>query len=76
MHFLAPQMKEIRKGLERGVVVDSYCDTRYDWYQMREIRKGLESKMDISCYADPSYKYTTMRAVRKGMEEGFYWHLC
>ncbi len=57
-------------------MVDSYCDTRYDWYQMREIRKGLESKMDISCYADPSYKYTTMRAVRKGMEESeFYWHL-
>ncbi len=36
------QIKEIRKGLEKGLDVSVYAKPEYSWKEMREIRKKIE----------------------------------
>lgn len=58
--FSAFQLSQIRLGLQNGVDVSIYADTKFDTLQMQEIRLGLESELDVSQYANPQYNCAQM----------------
>ena len=57
-------------GLDKGIDISTFADTKFSKFQMREIRKGLESGVDVSVYASKKYHTLQMEQIRKGLESG------
>lgn len=53
-------MKTIRKGLEEGLDVSIYADSKIDYYEMEIMRICLERGLDISTYANPRFNNTQL----------------
>ena len=64
------QMEQIRLGLEAGIDVSKYANSKLSDKQMEEIRWGLEDGLDVSKYADPKFNWEQMEEIRKGLESG------
>ena len=62
------QLYQIRRGLEEGIDVTAYADSKFDKHQMREIRKGLEEGLYVKAYADPKFNDLLMRKIREDLE--------
>ena len=65
------QVREIIKGLLKGLDVSLYDDPKFSPEQMHEIRLGILSKIDISKYRDPKFDQYQMGVIRKGLEKGY-----
>lgn len=68
--FSAPQLEEIRRGLEHGVDVSEYAYKSYFAIQMRQIRLGQEDNLDVSWYAGKNYDWFQMEEIRLGLKSG------
>ena len=64
------QMEQIRLGLEAGIDVSKYANSKLSDKQMEEIRYGLQLDLDVSKYADPKFNWEQMEEIRKGLESG------
>ena len=58
-------MTQIRIGLQKGLDISFYADSKFAWEQMDEIRLGLEDKLDVSVYAKSEYSWEQMRQIRE-----------
>lgn len=64
------QWDEIRNGLESGVDVSVYANSKFDELQMMQIRFGLADRLNVSEYADPKFDGRQMREIRGGLKSG------
>lgn len=63
----AAQIREIRLGFEKGVMVKEYLNPVLSAEQMHELRIGLQLGLDISRYNDPSFSVDQMRILKRDM---------
>lgn len=64
--FQEAQIHEIMLGQEKGVAVEIYTKTCYNWRQMQEIRVGLMEGLDTYAYEDPLFSWEQMHEIRLG----------
>lgn len=64
------QTCEILFGLEQGVDVSIYANTKYNHEQMCQLRRGLINGVDVSVYADPRFCSRQMCLIKNCLEDG------
>ncbi|MDU5914501.1 MAG: hypothetical protein E6Z25_00295 [Negativicoccus succinicivorans] len=68
--FNVRQVCEIFFGLEQGVDVSIYANTKYNHEQMCQLRRGLINGVDVSVYADPRFCSRQMCLIKNCLEDG------
>ncbi|MBS5890574.1 MAG: hypothetical protein KIB45_05790 [Negativicoccus succinicivorans] len=63
------QVAQICKGIQHGVDVSIYADSKYNDGQMRELCAGLISGIDVSVYANERIGGDKMRNIRIRLEQ-------
>lgn len=63
------QIAQICKGIQRGVDVSVYADSKYNDRQMYELCAGLINGIDVSVYANELIDSAEMRSIRVRLEQ-------
>ena len=74
--FNKDQIKEIKYGLEHGIDVLKYIDTRYDKNQIGQVLWGIEMGLDVSYYNNPEFNWHQMTILRQGLRDGLDVTIC
>ena len=63
------QVAQICKGIQHGVDVSIYADSKYNDKQMYELCAGLINGIDVSVYANELIDSAEMRSIRVRLEQ-------
>lgn len=64
------QLKELKKGYERGINISRYANPNFGYEQMSYIRQGLENNVDIIKYASTNYSHFLMKIIYHLLKDG------
>ena len=70
MGFDNLQIDEIWTGLEQGVDILKYVNSKFNCSQMAQIRYGLLSGIDVNKYANQKFSQSQMCQIREDLEDG------
>lgn len=65
--FSAEQLEQLELGLQAGVDVSIYANTKLDALTMYQLRSGLEEELNVMPYANPSYDWFQVAEIIEGL---------